>query len=313
MEEGKVMRHRKIKVIYYSLRGSESSEVSLSSGELLGLLAGVFSITLLISAALLALLTDLFHDVRVASLLKENETLQQRYSEIGQKLTRIESRLKYLEKQDDDLRVFADLPKLDSDVREVGTGGYVREASFDLAPLPDALGEQISEITLLADKMERQIELFIESRREIERKLAEENQRIKHTPTIRPVIGGRITDKFGMRIDPFLSQRRHHNGVDIAIERGTEVYASANGVVERVVRRAQPNRGYGKQVIINHGYGVRTRYGHLSKILVRPGQKVSRWDPIGLVGDTGRATGPHLHYEVIVDGKQLDPFRFILN
>lgn len=307
------MRHRKIKVIYYSLRGSESSEVSLSSGELLGLLAGVFSITLLISAALLALLTDLFHDVRVASLLKENETLQQRYSEIGQKLTRIESRLKYLEKQDDDLRVFADLPKLDSDVREVGTGGYVREASFDLAPLPDALGEQISEITLLADKMERQIELFIESRREIERKLAEENQRIKHTPTIRPVIGGRITDKFGMRIDPFLSQRRHHNGVDIAIERGTEVYASANGVVERVVRRAQPNRGYGKQVIINHGYGVRTRYGHLSKILVRPGQKVSRWDPIGLVGDTGRATGPHLHYEVIVDGKQLDPFRFILN
>ncbi len=307
------MRHKKIKVIYYSLRGSESSEVNFTWGKFVALMAAVLVVALVVSAGLLSLLTDVFHDVRVASLKRENEVLQQRYSEIGAKLTRIESRLKYLEKQDDDLRIFADLPKLDKDVLEVGTGGYVREASYDPAPLPDALSQEISEFASLADKMERQIELFVESRREIDQKLAEENQRIKHTPTIRPIIGGRITDKFGMRIDPFLSQRRHHDGIDIAVVEGTEVYASADGVVERVVRRAKPNRGYGKQVIINHGYGVRTRYGHLSKILVRQGQKVSRWDPIGLVGETGRATGPHLHYEVIVDGKPLDPFKYILN
>lgn len=307
------MRHKKIKVIHYSLRGSELSQVSLSWGKVSLLMLGGFIGMLGLSGLLLAFLTDVYHNARIEVLQNENRVLQERYAVIGQKLTRIEARLKYLEKQDDDLRVFVDLPKLDNDVREVGTGGYVREASFDLAPLPADLSDQISEITRLAEKMERRMELLVESRREIEKSLAEENLKIKHTPTIRPVIGGRITDKFGMRIDPFLSQRRHHDGIDIAIEKGTEVYASADGVVEQIVERGYQRRGYGKQVIINHGNNVKTRYGHLSKILVRPGQRVSRWDPIGLVGETGRATGPHLHYEVMVEGKPLDPFRFILD
>ena len=101
-------------------------------------------------------------------------------------------------------------------------------------------------------------------------------------------------------------------GIDIAAQVGTPVYASAAGVVSFVKYNYRPNKGYGREVVIDHGNGIKTRYAHLSEISVRVGQKVNRWDAIGRVGKTGRATGPHLHYEVIVESRHIDPIRYIL-
>lgn len=138
-------------------------------------------------------------------------------------------------------------------------------------------------------------------------------KQLEHIPSIKPLLSGRITDLFGKRKDPFVYRTRHHQGLDIGAPRGTEVFAPANGVVEFVKTSYRRNRGYGRAVVINHGYGIKTLYGHLSEVKVKAGQKIERWDIVGLVGDTGRATGPHLHYEVWVDGEATDPMRFILN
>jgi len=128
------------------------------------------------------------------------------------------------------------------------------------------------------------------------------------TPSIMPVHGW-ITSGFGYRLDPFTGRRAFHNGLDIAAREGTPVLAPADGVVSF----AGPYGGYGNAVMVFHGYGVSTLYGHNQEILVRAGQRVKRGDILATVGQTGRATGPHVHYEVIVHGVKVDPRRFILD
>ena len=164
----------------------------------------------------------------------------------------------------------------------------------------------------MIDQLERRIKLLVESKEDIDSKIKKDKHKLKHTPSIRPIRGGRVTDFFGMRLDPFIEKIKMHHGLDIAAQVGTPVYASAAGVVRLVKNIYRRNKGYGKEVVIDHGNGLKTRYAHLSKINIRKGQKVNRWDVIAYVGRTGRATGPHLHYEVIVEGKQVDPLQYIL-
>jgi len=126
-------------------------------------------------------------------------------------------------------------------------------------------------------------------------------------PSLQPVDNLAFTSNFGVRSDPFRGVAAMHAGVDIPGPRGTPVYATADGVVERSGRYG----GYGNLVEINHGRGIETRYGHLSKLLVEPNTRVRRGQLIGLMGSTGRSTGPHLHYEVRVDGHAVNPVPFL--
>jgi murein DD-endopeptidase MepM/ murein hydrolase activator NlpD len=128
------------------------------------------------------------------------------------------------------------------------------------------------------------------------------------TPAIKPTKGW-VSSKFGYRKSPFTGLREFHSGLDLATRRGTPVIASADGVVTFCGR----NGGLGKMVKINHGYGKVSRYAHLHEILVKRGDRVKRGDKIGLVGNTGRSTAPHLHYEVHVNGIPVNPEKYILN
>ncbi|MFC1853959.1 peptidoglycan DD-metalloendopeptidase family protein [candidate division CSSED10-310 bacterium] len=128
-------------------------------------------------------------------------------------------------------------------------------------------------------------------------------------PSVSPVTGGWISSGFGMRNDPFTGRRKMHYGLDIAQDRNTPVYASANGVITYAKRSG----GLGKLVAVDHGFGFSTRYAHLSIILVKFNQKVNRGDLIGRVGSTGRSKGLHLHYEVLIEGVPVDPQPFILD
>jgi murein DD-endopeptidase MepM/ murein hydrolase activator NlpD len=165
----------------------------------------------------------------------------------------------------------------------------------------------------IISELEKQLSHTQELQKTIVEKFEVRRKQLEHIPSIKPLLSGRITDLFGKRRDPFVARSRHHQGIDIGAPRGTEVFSPANGVIEFVKTTYRLNRGYGRAVVINHGYGIKTLYGHLSKINVKVGQRIERWDLIGLVGETGRATGPHLHYEVWVDGEAQDPLRFILN
>ncbi|MCR5871750.1 MULTISPECIES: M23 family metallopeptidase [unclassified Sphingomonas] len=128
-------------------------------------------------------------------------------------------------------------------------------------------------------------------------------------PSLQPVENMRLTSSFGVRSDPFHGAAAMHAGIDIPGPVGTPIYATADGVVGRTGRFG----GYGNLITVNHGKGIETRYGHLSKILVAPNTRVRRGQLIGLMGSTGRSTGSHLHYEVRVDGKALNPMPFMQN
>ncbi len=137
--------------------------------------------------------------------------------------------------------------------------------------------------------------------------LSERQSLLNSTPSIKPSRGW-FTSKFGYRISPFTGRPAMHNGLDLAATPGTPVFASADGVVIF----AGYDETYGKLVSVDHGYGVTTRFGHNSQIFVHVGQRVNRWDVIASVGNTGRSTGPHLHYEVRVNNIPVDPINYIL-
>jgi murein DD-endopeptidase MepM/ murein hydrolase activator NlpD len=138
--------------------------------------------------------------------------------------------------------------------------------------------------------------------------LEDQTARLAATPSISPTKGW-VTSTFGYRTSPFTGLRELHRGLDIAGRNGTPILASADARV----RIAQDHRGMGKMVILKHGHGVETMYGHLSEILVKPGQQVTRGERIGLMGSTGRSTGPHVHYQINVNGVAVNPNNYILD
>ncbi len=240
----------------------------------------------------------------MASVENENRELRLELDRMGQRLKSLNNDLEIIYEEDDKLRLLANMPKIDDDTRQVGIGGTVAP-DFDY----DSENESVRKLIYDLEKLERELELQISSFKEIERQFVKNADLISHTPSIRPLEGGFVSSGFGWRRDPFTGRRAHHNGVDYSNEPGAPVMTTADGKV--VLAKRMP--GMGKTVIIDHGYGFRTAYGHLSKILVKNGQTVERSQKIGEVGNTGRSTGPHLHYEVQVDGKAVDPIDYLFD
>jgi murein DD-endopeptidase MepM/ murein hydrolase activator NlpD len=165
-----------------------------------------------------------------------------------------------------------------------------------------------SSLVVRIDRAVRETQLKEQSVIELWESLSERQSLLNATPNVKPARGW-ITSRFGYRLNPFNGKQAMHAGLDIAATPGSPVYAPADGMVTF----ASYDESYGKLISIDHGYGVSTRFGHNSQIYVHIGQKVSKWDVIGAVGNTGRSTGPHLHYEVRVGGTPVDPMNFILD
>jgi murein DD-endopeptidase MepM/ murein hydrolase activator NlpD len=307
------MRNKQVKLLYFSLGGTELKEVSLGWKKIVGLIALSCAAILLLISLSVGLINWLFSDYQVANLSRSNNRMQSLLADMNKQVRIIEAKLQSVEQQDDDLRVFVDMPTINSDVKKMGVGGKVSTAAIDLAYGTGNVNEQAFQMKNMLDNLSQRAELAVESRQEIMKHYYENLRKLKQLPSIRPLGGGRVTDKFGIRLDPFIDRFKHHDGVDFSAPRGTEVYASADGKVVEAQNSYRPNYDYGKYVLINHGFGRITRYAHLEAISVKVGQTVNRYTVIGRVGDTGRSTGPHLHYEVIVDGKPVDPFKYILD
>jgi len=181
------------------------------------------------------------------------------------------------------------------------------EGSEDSFPLSRSQIEQINEIQLRLGRLEEQIESYETTVSDLEEAWEERNSIFSAFPSLWPVKGGRVTSKFGMRIHPISRKLQMHDGIDIIALRGTPIRASAPGVVTFVGRRS----GYGKTVVIDHGYGLSTFYAHCNASYVRVGQQVKKGRKIAEVGSTGHSTGPHLHFEVRVRGIQVDPMQYL--
>ena len=211
-----------------------------------------------------------------------------------------------IQQRDDNLyRVILQADPIDASVRNAGIGNMTRYT--ELMKLNDA--DLVVSTTRKLDQLARQVYVQSNSLDELVKLGQTQEDRLKCIPAIQPVSNKdlkRTASGYGLRIDPIYKTRKFHEGMDFAAETGTPVYATGNGKVAE----AGWKQGYGNSVLINHGYGYQTRYAHMSKILVRPGQEIKRGEEIGLVGSTGKSTGPHLHYEVIYKGKHDNPINY---
>lgn len=275
-----------------------------------------FVVMLLMVGSSIALFTDFYKDQRITRLLRTNQALSNQLHHMSNKVTHIEGRMQVIEQNDDSLRIIAELPRLESDLRKVGTGGPFGEyVDVDVNSLPEDLRGETQKVNSLLSEIEGRIDIHNQNASQVGEKIKQNTAQLKHTPSIRPVLRelSRITDSYGMRVHPLVERKKHHDGLDIAAEIGTEVYSAAAGIVVRAEGNYKPGSGYGKVVVIDHDYGYKTLYGHLSKVLVREGQRVDRWALIGLVGKTGLTTGAHLHFEVHLNDTPVNPIDYILD
>lgn len=190
----------------------------------------------------------------------------------------------------------------------LGIGGISREDLDPGIPLAQKHNNLIREMHKQVNRIYINTEKQSENYMELLRLLEKKKNLLASTPSIMPTMGTR-TSKFGYRLSPFTGLKEFHAGLDIANRRGTKVFATANGKISYAGKRMF----IGNEVLIDHGHGIVTKYGHLSKILVKAGSRIKRGDVIGLMGSTGRSTGPHVHYEVRVNGIPVNPEKYILN
>jgi murein DD-endopeptidase MepM/ murein hydrolase activator NlpD len=234
------------------------------------------------------------------SLVNENRVLQNQLHYLTQRLDVIQKQLQVLGNKGNELRLLTDLPKLDEDLQKAGIGGTDERFDFTSTSTVNTL---LNNLRATADQAERELHLQTTSYEDIETTYDRNKVRFSHLPAIKPMDGFYSPNSFGMRLHPILNFVRKHDGVDIINEVGTPVYASAEGTIDFTGRKGD----YGLTVEINHGYSLKSLYGHLSKILVHEGQKVKRGDLIAHSGNTGLSSGPHLHYEVRVNGVAQNP------
>jgi len=241
---------------------------------------------------------------RLAQLKQENRIVRKEISRIEKEFTRLNSLIDSLETYDKRLRTYASLQPIDEDIRRMGIGGRIPEAgaiSTDVRSHVESLSETLDEL-LARSRLQK------ESFDELVTYLEEKRHLRNHTPSIAPVRGWFISG-YGNRIDPFTGQIKMHEGLDIAAPPGTPIVAPADGTVRSVHR----STGFGLTLVIDHGYGYRTLYGHCQRVRVDVGTRVKRGDIIAYVGTTGKATGPHLHYEVHVAQKPVNPLGYIIS
>jgi murein DD-endopeptidase MepM/ murein hydrolase activator NlpD len=223
-------------------------------------------------------------NLKYSAVKAENEQLKQTNDAYAGNYERLKGQLSYIEDMSKELARQANLehaPEVDD---YIGIGGPEAVAGLDKA----------------ADSLEREV-------RQLNDRLRSDLLRLASVPTGLPV-EGYVTDGYGMRRNPFSGEgRESHEGLDISVDFGTPVSATADGLVVF----AAPYAGYGNLVILYHNNGITTRFGHLSRITVEVGQRVKRGEQIGLAGSTGRSTGPHVHYEIRENDQPVDPLRYV--
>ncbi len=261
---------------------------------------GIVAATVVLALGLVGLITDYvmtnLDRNELERLQVENLSQREELHRLVVKLENLRQEMVVLAQNDAKVRVMAKLsaPKGDS---IVGIGG----------PAPqDDVDREFNEIQRRIDEVRRQIDLRRESQEEIQGILNDQRSLLAAKPSGWPVKGW-LTSKFGMRRDPFNGRRKMHEGLDIAARSGTAVTATADGIVSSVRTEA----GYGKIVVVDHGYGYRTIYGHNSRNYVKVGQRVRRGDRIAAVGNTGRSTGSHVHYEIRLNGVPVNPNKYL--
>lgn len=294
---------------YYNSRTLKYEKVKTSTKKIalrvLGFVTSSFACALL----LLYIGFTFIDSPQEKQLKRELNQMALQYDIVQDRMKQVESALENMQERDDNIyRVIFEAEPIDNDIRKAGIGGVNRYRvleNYDHSAL-------MIETTKKLDHISRALYVQSKSYDDLTDMAMSKAEMMASIPAIQPLDGrktkGAISG-FGIRIHPVHKIRKFHSGIDFTAPIGTPIYATGNGTIES----AGYDGGYGLRVMINHGYSYKTLYGHMSKSLVRAGQRVKRGDLIGYVGNSGTSTGPHLHYEVHKNGSPVNPVNFIYN
>jgi murein DD-endopeptidase MepM/ murein hydrolase activator NlpD len=243
----------------------------------------------------------------IASLQKQNEQQKVQLTYLGQRIERINQKMSELNEFDRKLKIMTNLDESAGQGPFIGVGGsepmmlasnsYVNEPVKDMVRSMHQSLDVLNEDIITGDQVKHKLFQYLEDQKVL----------LSSTPSIWPTKGW-LSSRFGYRISPFTQRKEMHKGLDISTRLNTPIVAPADGIIIKTGW----NGSFGKMISIRHGNGYITKYAHLNKILVKKGQAVKRGDKLGLVGQTGRSTGPHLHYEVHLKGVPVNPLRYIV-
>jgi murein DD-endopeptidase MepM/ murein hydrolase activator NlpD len=269
-----------------------------------------YSMSSLIIASLLTFLIFVFIDSpKEKKLKREIYNLELQYISILEDLKNAELVLDDIQKRDDNIyRMIFGIDPIDESIRKAGFGGANRYEQYKGYNYSDLIIENRKNI----DKLNKQ--LFIQSKSfdEVIHLAINKADMLASIPAIQPISNKelkRMASGFGRRIDPIYKTKKFHYGMDFAAPIGTPVYATGNGVVNKI-KTSRSKKDYGNYILIDHGYDYESFYAHLDKVFVSRGKKVKRGDLIGHVGNTGKSTAPHLHYEVRYKKQKINPINF---
>jgi murein DD-endopeptidase MepM/ murein hydrolase activator NlpD len=242
-------------------------------------------------------------------LAEENALLRARLASLEGDVDRLAAHVHEANLLETRMRLLADLDPIDEEVRLMGVGGPDFSSRDPLYGLDGELAQSVTRVRNSTDALLRQSDLQRHSLLQVLESFEQRQDHWAHIPSIRPVDEGRITSGFGRRLDPFTRRRAFHRGLDYAARRGTPIVATADGTVTF----AKKNGNFGMTVKIDHGNGIQTLYAHVLDTKVEKGDRVRRGQVIARVGSSGKSTAPHLHYEVHVDKRAVDPRRYVLD
>jgi murein DD-endopeptidase MepM/ murein hydrolase activator NlpD len=265
--------------------------------------ASVFSAVVIIFAY------NFFSSPKEKAQQREIEQYKLQFKMLNDRLDRVSKVMEDMQNRDDNIyRVIFEAEPIPGSIRKAATGGADRYAKLEGIDNTGLIVETAKKL----DQLSRQLYVQSKSFDEVFNMAKNKEQMMASLPAIVPLKQGvdRIVSGYGYRIHPIYKTMRMHTGIDFTAPRGTPIYATADGVV---VSPDKSVSGYGICVIIDHGFGYQTLYGHMNRAGVRPGQKVKRGQVIGYVGSSGLAVAPHLHYEVIKNGKKINPINFFFN
>lgn len=270
---------------------------------------GFFSLASAIAVIMLLSFNYFFENPKELMLKKENKELTLYYQLLEEEVTKLNHMMGDLQQRDDNLyRIIFETEPIPGEMRNAGVGGSdrykeIKEKGLKQEDLVVSLSQKV-------DALKRQMYVQSVSYDEVTDMAHKKEEYWASVPAIQPILNeslNMLASGYGMRIHPILKVRKMHKGVDFAAPKGTPIYATGDGVVLSV---KTVFGGYGKHIEIDHGFGFVTRYAHMNEFKVRRGQKIKRGDLIGTVGNTGSSTAPHVHYEILKDGKFVNPVNY---
>ncbi|MGM0581109.1 MAG: M23 family metallopeptidase [Bacteroidota bacterium] len=294
---------------YYDTETCRYERVKVSKWDIFLNLLGFLSVSLILAVGIIIVYNAYFDSPKEAQLKKENKELQFYYEMMEKEVNNVQKVLSSLQERDDEVyRNIMGAEPIPSSIRSAGVGGAERykniiESELERENLILGMMQEM-------DKVKKQMYIQTKSYDEILEMAENKEEMMASIPAIQPIPNKelkRLASGFGMRMHPILKVVRPHEGCDFSAPRGTPIYATGDG---EIVRVQSTFGGFGKLVVIDHGYGFITKYAHMSSFNVKKGDKVKRGDCIGFVGTTGTSTAPHLHYEIHKDNKPINPVHY---